>query len=521
MAQGWTELHWAAKLRQAAHAEVLSRGCGEEELGRTDEHGRTPLMLLLRQGSSRRGFRELVSILSMKLWAHKDSLGRTSLHYFAAKAKGTTNARAVCEALDLELDSKDTHVLEGDRDGNNALHCVARQNVATSSRHSPFEETAATVVTRFLVERFPGALQSVNNNGHCPLRVLAVAGHRDPLVAAIQCATAEDLLFKDGCGTNFLVSADVDLHLVERALARIPLAVLKQLDPEELTGGMGRGGEPLVLASLTSSDTAICMLEALGDRLSILVNDGWTSLLCHRAAALGKFRIILFLLDNGFSNWDYRRLGYTRNIVAEVFAYKWSSHEEIAAARELFARLPCETLMTSHDHSSVNTLLKNPEIPLDLAELVIARTPEDMFHGQQFADMVRWANERYYSMLWMALPDRCFAEPYALLGLVSSYFVTAPQVEELLQKCVDEALAPVPGEDSVLHWAVVSPITAMPLTKLIFMRAPSLRDYKNAEGLTALEAAHRHHTHHPHGVALYERLEAIICGHYFVKSAVI
>lgn len=119
-----------------------------------DGFGRTPLMLLLKQRSSRRGFRRRVSALSLQSWAHKDSFGKTSLHYFAANAKGVTNTRVVCEALKLELERGHTHTLESDIDGNNALHCVARQNVATSSSLSPFEETAATVVTRFLVESF-------------------------------------------------------------------------------------------------------------------------------------------------------------------------------------------------------------------------------------------------------------------------------------------------------------------------------------------------------------------------------
>lgn len=352
---------------------------------------------------------------------------------------------------------------------------------------------------------------------------MSLTGHRDPLVTAIQNATAEDLLFKDCSGSSFLAAANLRRPVVERALETIPLEVARQLDPEELLGKSGSW--PLLLASVTSSDHAICMLETLGDVLPRIVNENLISDMCYRAALLGKFRIVLFLLDNGFSNWAWSKdnpcPAYPRSIVGELFSYKWRSHEELADARELFARLPCAALGSGRGSSfSVTVMLRNTETPMDLAELVVARTPEELFSGQRLALMVTQADERYYSMLWRNLPQRCFTEPHLLLGLLQSFYLAAPPLEELLEKCSDEALVPIPGEDSVLHMAAVSRIAPVLLAMPILLRAPMLRDYKNADGVTALEAARRRHGHHPTGVEACERLETMIRGHTSVKSAV-
>lgn len=487
--RGRTLLHWAAVRRQATLVRALLLALPNAAIDWQDHLGRIPLMALLKRRGSSRSVRDIIPLLTWSNLCLQDVNGKTGMHFVAEKMSGVLAAEAFCESFD-DCVYKECFDIT-DNEGNNAFHALARQHKPTRwscwSRQ-PLEgcETAATVLARFFTLKSPESLQATNRKGDTPLETLALANHHGALVAAVEVAPAEALLFKNERGATFLSTAAKSVGgLLEAVVLAMPVDMLLRFGKDELLGH-GEAARSPFLAALRSYDHAMAIIEMLADAMPKSYD--WTCV-CTRAAEIGSYRILLRL----WRALEAASIPARRHnpLIALSTHDEWNSPLETEAAEEILRTGDAEEFTLSTVHGTVvgRALLRG--MPPFLAEIILSRLPEDYLSGKLV--MLTSLNTRAdkLEVLVQYLAAGAFDEPFLINGLADTFHYVSPDFfERVLEMCSDEAFNPSLVTDhrgTLLHIATRSRRWEY-LVPLLLARAPHVRYCTNEKGLTALES---------------------------------
>lgn len=493
--RGRTLFHWAAIARQTTLVSALERALPESAFDWQDNLGRTPLMTFLNRRGSSRSVRDIIPLFCWSNLQIQDANGKTGMHFVAEKMSGVLVAEAFCRSYDDVFGNAGLGIK--DKEGNTPFHALARQRKPShwgrwSRRPWARHETAATVLAEFFTLTFPESLQVVNRMGNTPLETLAIAGHVDALVAAVEVAPEEALFFKNERGLTFLSAAGKRCDgLLEAVVLAMPVDLIVRFEKNELLGHGEARRSPL-LASLRSHDHAMAILEMLGDEFSKSYD--W-AFICTRAAEVGSFRVVLHLLKavGAASCLGCVGHGYstTNALLALCKREEWECSVETVAAEELLRTVPAEEFTRKVRLHTIMARAMCRGLPPFLAEIILSRIPEDHLTGST----VQWTSVSTRAdkleVLLKCLPAQAFDEPFLFIGLADKKpaDVSPGLFERVLEMCSDEAFEPSLVTDyrgtllhvacRSLHWEYLVP--------MLLARAPHLRDCTNVQGLTALE----------------------------------